>query len=415
MPLNDLSLDELKRMLTPLRVLEYVGSELAERDLRPTFDLSPGRPATITLPFAMPEAPGQATKEDVARLEAKLDRSLAQAERLIEDPRLFGIFEEGKIVTADRVRDMLRPGAVPFSTPSPEAAFRPADAVAEASQREPGEEPPAAGDIAGGTLSVAIQADADDAALLPSGASATVSLATAASDVEVAAEGGGGEAVAAADAPAASAATPDPASVPVPGSASALAASAGGTKVLWTEEEDDRLVAYIVEAVTVRGLTKRAAIPLAAAEIGRPVPGAEFRANRALKDRINGAIFAAATKAAQTETPPEIPSPEAARQDAPPPQADVQGESAEPLTAHLMALPEKDGWTLSRDLDLMELSIAGWPPNEIGLELKVRADLVKARFDLLTGLYTDATGKKCRRFTREDVFAALQRLAGKAA
>lgn len=79
-----------------------------------------------------------------------------------------------------------------------------------------------------------------------------------------------------------------------------------------------------------------------------------------------------------------------------------------------MALPEDGGWTLDRDATLMELSIAGWQPNEIALEVGMRADQIKVRFDALTGLYLDANRKPVRRFAREDVMAALNRLSAAA-
>lgn len=378
MSLNDLDQPQLERLIDALLKVGEATQPLHRDGLNPRIDLTPGEQIVITLGFAMPDL-------DV----------------VIED--LFAHHQTPTIPSPEAAPDLTQPGE------------------ADPARSEPGETPPAVGDSAGGNpLSAAPEADADDAA--PSGAIASVSLATAASDAEGVAEGGGGAVMAAAIPPAASAAPPDPA--PVPGSASALAANAG--KLRWTEEEDDRLVAYIVEAVTVRGLTKAAAIPLAAAELGRPAPGTEFRANRALKDRINGAIFAAATRQAQTETP-EIPASDTplvadgdaaiggdASGEAPTPVPekawDKPSHIADPLTAHLMALPQKDGWTLARDLDLMELTVASWPSNEIGLELKVRADLVKARFDLLTGLYTDANGKKCRRFPRKAVLDALQAL-----
>jgi hypothetical protein len=84
--------------------------------------------------------------------------------------------------------------------------------------------------------------------------------------------------------------------------------------------------------------------------------------------------------------------------------------AADPLTVHLMALPEADGWTLSRDLDLMELAISGMGMMDIARELDVKGGTVQARFDILTGLYTDDAGKKLRRFTREAVLDALQAL-----
>jgi FixJ family two-component response regulator len=75
-----------------------------------------------------------------------------------------------------------------------------------------------------------------------------------------------------------------------------------------------------------------------------------------------------------------------------------------------LALPTKDGWTLQRDHELMDLTLTGWMPNEIAMDLKVSTRDVQARFDLLTGLHEDVASKKQRRFTREAVHAALKSL-----
>lgn len=69
------------------------------------------------------------------------------------------------------------------------------------------------------------------------------------------------------------------------------------------------------------------------------------------------------------------------------------------------------------DLDLEQLTeLAGTLQQlqEVGQQLAAFG--LSPRFDLLTGLYDDADGKKLRRFKREDVLAALKSLtAGKAA
>lgn len=407
MPLNEMSLEELEQLSERLNALREVGRQLEACTYEPTFNLTPGQLATITLPFAMPEAPGQATKADVQRIEAKLDLCLELS------------------------------AETEMPTPSPEAApdlTHPGEA--DPARSVPEETPPAAEGLAGGSLSAVSEADAGDAA--PSGATASVSLAPAASHAEDAAEGGGGAVMAAAIPPAAA----PPASVPgpVPGSASALAASSfrGLGAPGWTEEEDQRLIALVVTGVVQLGKTKMAAIADAAQELNRPHDGVKSRCYGKLKDRLTVALTAVAMKQAQTETPsPEIPEPdmEPGQREAEivvnaaasiegqlaetSPTRDPASFTADPVTSHLMSLPEKGafggGWTLERDLELMELSIAGWQPNEIALQLTVQANLIKPRFDMLTGIYEDANGKKVRRFSREAVFAALQRLTGKAA
>ena len=195
----------------------------------------------------------------------------------------------------------------------------------------------------------------------------------------------------------------------------------------WTEEEDHRLVALVVSGIVGLGLTKTAAINAAARELGRPEAGTAFRAHHKLKDRLVKAVAEAVAAKVEAEallTDQDQAGDAAVGGHSP---AAVQDEpdldtksrlaaiahgnhpTASPITAHIMTLPDKGGWTLERDLELMDLSIQGWQPNEIALELKIQASQVRPRFDLLTGLVEDeATGKKTRRFKREDVLEALR-------
>ncbi len=401
MPLNDLTLEELENLATHLADLAHAGGILTAVQLHPRFHLTPGEPMRITLGKEMPalSAPTP-VKTFLAHHADDLGRQLAE------------------YLTTPSIE------AAPDLTQSGDVGARPP---------EPLDAPSITGEgIEGAPISADACSRSDDVASPPPEASppppGEPAIPQADTSDEGKAESGGGTVMAAAQPPA----------VPIPGSASALAASSDRT--LWTPEEDDRLVALIVEMVTVQGLTKSAALPLAATELGRPVPGTEFRANRKLKDRINGAIFAAATRQAQTETPEARDRLSEAVADRPafvvaqgteatlPPDIDARSRevainhgnhpasfTADPVTTHLMALTDKGGWTLDRDLELMELSIAGWHQNEIALQLQMQANAIRPRFDTLTGLHEDASGKKVRRFTREDVCAALTRLAGKAA
>lgn len=431
MPLNDLSLDQLSDLQKSISVLTLVGKGLEESGFSPRFNLSPGERMIITVDAIMPEDKYTQFNQDIAEERDLVLQRLADLEATIAANGLH-----------------LLPTALYVPTPSPEVAPRePA--------LDPVDAPLVPGEVTeGAPISAESQSRPDDVAPPPPGAPETSQQAAASDGAE--AESGGGQAPAAAAPPAATAATPEPA--PIPGSASALAATAG--KTLWTEEEDALLVAGVTEAVVRLGVTKDQAIKAMATTLGRPAPGTEFRANRKLKDRINAAIAAGrAAKAEAEEMLAKSPATEpagtaqgdaavgaptpAAVQDEPdmePGQraaeiavhaaASIEGQLAEapvkawnkrehiadPVTAHLMGLTDKGGWTVDRDLELVELSIAGWQTNEIALQLQMQANAIKPRFDALTGLFEDpATGKKVRRFKREDVFAALQRLAGKAA
>lgn len=423
--LNDLSLADLTDLSGTLVTLEAVGRDLDDQGLAPRFDLTPGEAVTITTNFRMPSAPNQATLQDVARIELKLDRQLADLD--------FSQPMTRPAQTAHLVRQIME------DTPSTEAA-PPGLAL------EP-VEPPAAVQSAGGTLSAAPSRSGDEAAPPPAVAEATPPpLAEAASSEGVAESGGGQQVMAAATPPAA------PPGAPPAGSASAMAASALARAPGWTAGEDDRLIALVVSGVTRLGLTKRAAVRAAAQELGRPEDGTVFRCYNKLKERLDAAL---AQGNAFLDQPEPDPIPEGpAQADAADGQTASDGDAAgeaptspavqpsdldarsretaiahgthpdepapakagdDPVTAHLMTVPDKGGWTLDGDLELMELSIAGWQPQEIALQLTMPANLIKPRFDLLTGLYEDATGKKVRRFTREAVFFALQALKSRSA
>ena len=422
MPLNDLSLDELTEIAGTLEQIRDAGVTLAAYGLNPTFNLTPGQPATITLPFEMPEAPGHATKADVARIEAKLDQRL-EAEKLTihwvqVGPETYAATEGA--VDADAISQAMSDqdnSTIP--TPSTEAA-QPEPAL------EPVDAPLAAGDSAGGApISADAHSRSDDVASPPPEASppppGEPAIPQADTSIEGTAESGGGAVMAA---------TPP--------------AATHQEKLLpatWSEDEDTRLVAGIVAAMVGQGLIKSAAIRAMAAQLGRPEQGTAFRVHHKLKARLDDALAAAQTAKAEAEallakSPATEPTgtaqwdaavggdTPAAVQDEP----DLDARSreaatahgngpasftADPVTAHLMALTDKGGWTVERDHELMELSIAGWHPNEIALQLQMQASAIKPRFDALTGQYTDDSGKKARRFTREDVYAALTRLAGK--
>ncbi len=368
MPLNDLDLEQLTELAATLEQIADAGRVLAASGLYPRFDLTPGKPARITVPFAMPCAAGQVP------IQAFL------AARSVELSRQ----RDGLAVASD----------VP--TPSTEAA-QPEPALA------PVDAPPVAEGPAGGAPEPAAPSRSGaEAAPLPAAADEALSPEASAPVPEGVADSGGGADMAA----------PAPPAAPAPTTGTHQASFGQNA---WTEEEDARLISLVVGGMVGLAMGKTAAIRAAARELGRPEQGTAFRCHHKLKGRLAAALAEAKAEAtAPSPLPDPAAQPAAAPEPetAPKPATTLDKHAADPLTAHLMALPEKDGWTLARDLDLMELSLAGWMPNEIGLELKVRADLVKARFDLLTGLHTDeATGKQARRWSREAVFEALQNLS----
>lgn len=486
MPLNDLSLRELIDMSDQLRALRAAGETLTAMQVEPRFDLTPGVPASIMTDVVVPHIGPSAMETAIAVAEAGTALAAAPVRSdWRNDPEGDEAWIAGNNHVLDRLCKVLKvdPGSVDWDgsdgslneetdallrricmavtaeddpTPSPEAA---PDAPGEVAQPEPApapeETPPAVEGQAGGSYSHDPEDEIDERAFSsaapsrPEGAIPTPAGAVADS-------GGGGDVAAAPEAPAA------------PGTHQ-RGFQAGPS---WTAEEDEKLIATLVNLVRL-GETKKAAIAIAARDLGRPEAGTAFRCHHKLKARIDAALTAAAMAQAQTE----IPSPKAARQDESPaaevlaeasvphsgeppasePEPDAGGHDMEPgqreaetavraaasiegqladaadlnakssaparassitdpVTAHLLALTNKGGWTLERDLELMELSVAGWQPNEIALQLQMQSSAIKPRFDTLTGLYQDeATGKKLRRFTREDVFAALSRLSGKAA
>lgn len=359
MPLNDLTLDDLRKLSDWLVSIAHSGFRLEQDGLAPRFDLTPGMPIRVTLGAVMPPA----TRPDFGAWLAQ------QATHPTES-------------AAEDLPSFLKP--------------RPMEAAPPAVGAEPVDPPPALGEVAGGGP---ISAE-------PS-RSAEVAVSPGATKAEAQAESGGGQAVAAAEPPAA----------PVPGSASALAAQAGQWAGAWTEAQDDTLIEAIATA-QIYGTPKVDAITTAAIALGRSFKAVEQRSYR-IGGKIKAEVARRAMQQAQNEAP-EIPAAQ------PSPSADgdsaVGGHSpaavqnGDPLIAHLRGLTNKGGWSLARDLELLELSCNGWPAADIAREIQMPDAAVKPRFDALTGLHDDeVTGKKARRWTREEVLGALLIMAGKAA
>ena len=75
------------------------------------------------------------------------------------------------------------------------------------------------------------------------------------------------------------------------------------------------------------------------------------------------------------------------------------------LASHLTGLPRANGWSIDRDIELLDLALLGWPEFEVALEVGVTSRDLKDRFDLLTNK---------RMFKRDAVLGGLRALAGSA-
>lgn len=202
----------------------------------------------------------------------------------------------------------------------------------------------------------------------------------------------------------------------------------------WTVQEDADLVRIVAEEMVLRGKTKAAAIAAAAAAafVGRPEPGSEYRLKTKLADQLAGAMAelraapalpvdpapkAAAAPVAEPAPAPQ-PAAEPAAEPAPKANADWRPEHAlsaatlSPIEQHLLDMPTKGGWTLEADLDLLELSELGWTIPEIATEMGRDGRAVTERFDLLTG-YDRET--KTRKWARAALLLAAREWAAKRA
>lgn len=199
----------------------------------------------------------------------------------------------------------------------------------------------------------------------------------------------------------------EPVEAVTPGSARALAQTNQPPR--WTEEEDARAVDLCVAAM-MTGMTQSAAYVSVAHKLGRPIEGTKFRFNTKLKDRVHeamdAAIDASVARARAAEIAPATFVPVATPVD--PILPDAPNDL---LGAHLASVDRRRGWTMARDLDLIELACAGWEMAAIGAELQVDAGEVKRRYDLLTDQHRDKADKLVRRFSRDQVLERLKQLA----
>ncbi len=199
------------------------------------------------------------------------------------------------------------------------------------------------------------------------------------------------------------------------------AATAVARPAAWTPEEDEKLVSLVALGI-VGGKVKQQAVVTAAHELGRPFEGTRFRLHTKLADRLTAKIESLRTDAVsrlidthQPDPQPPVPTvpavePASGAPSSPAPDAPVDMAAQadpSPIEAHLLGLPRKGGWTMERDHELLELICAGWAMPEISAEMSIPAGDLKARFDLLSGLHRNADDKLVRRWSRDELLAAL--------
>jgi|GEM_PF-7038321 len=199
-----------------------------------------------------------------------------------------------------------------------------------------------------------------------------------------------------------------------PGSASAMA---NAHAQLWSLAED-QLAVEVVAAALHSGQTQSVGIRNVQVELGRTFEAVRFRVKSKLLERIDREVLRLRNAEALAETAANVQLADAltAATVAPDPHLPEPPADADPLTAHLLSLPRKDGWTVQRDLDLALLSVEnGWGSQDIAVDLGLDTRAVQQRWDALTGLFRDAvTGKQARRFSGRDVLTRLQTLAEQA-
>jgi hypothetical protein len=273
MPLNELSLSQLKELADDLASLAKVGQGLAP--LNPVFDLTPGQPTRITLDGVMPEVSALSDRDQFLSIQAAI---LASNGKPAASP--------DPAVQAERLASLVgRTSQLPSVVIAPpEPALDPVDA------------PLVPGEVTeGAPLSAEGQSRPDndpapDFEVGAAGAEVSPPALTEATSDGAEAESGGGQAMAAAEPPAA----------PTPGSASALAASTLAVKP-WTEVEDAQLIGMIVGDVVGHGHTMAAAIRTAAKWLDRPEQGTAFRCRNKLKARLDTALAAAMAAKVEAE------------------------------------------------------------------------------------------------------------------
>lgn len=437
--LDDMNLGDLNRLRASLDTVAAAMFKLSDGGLKPRLSMLPGDEALIILTNLLPgESEIGAMDPEPSPLRAQIDRVQAENEGVVFDEELD--WHTRQAVAEMAAADAARP---PGPQPAP-FSFRAQIDRAKAKRGIAPDQPLHAGadfavygsttvttvfEVQDGTLTIVTEYDdpgmvvIEDA--IPPGlpveaAEKAVTLPQAPVAVDV-----GPKLPEAANLPAAAA--------PVAGNAAPSGASSlPGLSDLWTDVEEGGLIDVTVRQM-LDGAPKSRAIAFAATEIGRSEKSASSRLYNKLKARFADALADATAKKLHTAkgeqtgiragAPAEpaagegvaAPASPAAPQAAAPRAAPHAAQNIDnPLRAHLSGLPTKGGWTRARDLELLDLSVAGWQVPEIAMEMAISSADIKARFALLLGTYRDANDKEQRWFKRDDVQAGLKALAAKA-
>lgn len=202
----------------------------------------------------------------------------------------------------------------------------------------------------------------------------------------------------------------------------AVKASRPARKV-WTVEDDARALA-LIRSVLRCGGGVTAAIAAAAVGLGRSCKGVQARWNVVLKFEgwapvdapvrdtlrrpLRRPLRQADAPVRRVVLPPDV----AARVARVPLRlglvsTQLDGVADDPLAAHLGGLPHGRGWSVARDLALMQALCDGWPVVRMAAALGVSEPDIRARLDALQGR-DPVSGQ--RRFARDLVRAALRGL-----
>ncbi len=196
----------------------------------------------------------------------------------------------------------------------------------------------------------------------------------------------------------------------------------------WTPPEDAQLVSEVARLYR-SGLSRSAASRQVAHALGRSAHGAKYRLYHELKSAFAAALAAPAPAdppiAVAEQHPPRVRdgSPVGGGADigstadapadtlSPVPYRRLEGvREGNALADHVAGLPRAAPWSLARDEELMSLANSGWGIPEIATEMQLGGDVIRKRFDQMTGLCRDENGKPARRFKSHDVAEFLTQL-----
>ena len=128
MPLNDMTLADLCDLAEDLAALCRVGGDLAASGLCPVFDLTPGQPVTITVPFALP----------AAAVPQRMPTRVELARARDDSPKVLGTVPQGTVITDQSIRQVI---ASVLTAISPTATVEILRAYADVIDAGPGDGP----------------------------------------------------------------------------------------------------------------------------------------------------------------------------------------------------------------------------------------------------------------------------------